>query len=443
MEPLFELPIAEPGPPGAPARGKPRLARAERQQVEMRLAALDDLLPAEHMARVIWALVEAMDLSAWYAEIQAVEGEAGHPAIDPAILIALWLYATADGIGSARQLDRLCGEHLAYQWLAGGVSVNYHTLADFRVAHAAALDDLLTRHVAALMAEGLVSLERTAQDGIRVRASAGKGSYRRGERLEQFQAEAQARVEQLKAQAQNEPDQRSARQAAAQARAAREKLARVQQTLAELASQTQSQAKNHQKKSARRAPRASTTDPQAHIMKMPDNGFRPAYNGQVVVDTGSGIIVGVDVINQTDKGQVSPMVEQLQIDYGRRPAEHLVDGGFVTHADLERVAAKQVIVYAPLPKPGTPDQDPTQPRESDGPGVRAWRERMPTEAAKVIYKLRGQTVEWANAGLRQHGLYQLRVRGLVKARAVLVWLALLHNLVCGQRLRAQAAGTQA
>jgi len=210
MEPLFELPIAEPGPPGAPARGKPRLARAERQQVEMRLAALDDLLPAEHVARVIWALVEAMDLSAWYAEIQAVEGEAGHPAIDPAILIALWLYATADGIGSARQLDRLCGEHLAYQWLAGGVSVNYHTLADFRVAHAAALDDLLTRHVAALMAEGLVSLERTAQDGIRVRASAGKGSYRRGERLEQFQAEAQARVEQLKAQAQNEPDQRSA-----------------------------------------------------------------------------------------------------------------------------------------------------------------------------------------------------------------------------------------
>jgi transposase len=441
MEPLFDLPAPEPSAARVP--GKPRLARAERQQVEMRLAALDELLPVEHLARVIWALVAQMDLSAWYADIQAVEGEAGHPAIDPAILIAVWLYATADGIGSARQVDRLCREHLAYEWLVGGVSVNYHTLSDFRMAHAEALDGLLTRHVAVLMAEGLVSLVRTAQDGIRVRASAGKGSFRRQERLEQFQAEAQARVEQLKAQAQADPDERQPRQAAAQARAARQTLARVQQTLDELSSLAQSQTKSHKKKSARRAPRASTTDPEARIMKMPDNGFRPAYNGQVVVDTGSGIIVGVDVINQTDKGQVSPMVEQVQARYGRRPAEHLVDGGFVAHADIERVAANQVVVYAPLPEPWAPDQDPTQPRESDGPGVRAWRERMQTEAVKVIYKLRGQTVEWANAGLRQHGLYQVRVRGLAKARSVLVWLALLHNLVCGQRLRAQAAGTQA
>jgi transposase len=441
MEPLFDLPAPEPS--AARVAGKPRLARAERQQVEMRLAALDDLLAPEHLARVIWALVAQMDLSAWYADIQAVEGEAGHPAIDPAILIAVWLYATADGVGSARQLDRLCGEHVAYQWLVGGVSVNYHTLADFRVAHAAALDDLLTRHVAALMAEGLVSLERTAQDGIRVRASAGKGSFRRQERLEQFQAEAQTRVEQLKAQAPGDPGERSPRQVAAQDRAAREKLARIQKALVELNDAAQAKTKSHTKPSQRKAPRASTTDPQAHIMKMPDDGFRPAYNGQVVVDTGSGIIVGVDVINQTDKGQISPMVEQLQTDYGRGPKEHLVDGGFVAHADIEQVAADQVVVYAPLSKPWAPDQDPTQPRESDGPGVRAWRERMQTEAAKAIYKLRGQTVEWANAGLRQHGLYQLRVRGLAKARSVLVWLALLHNLVCGQRLRAPAAGTQA
>lgn len=443
MEPLFDLPAPEPEPNVAPARGKPRLARAQRQQVEMRLAALDDLLAPEHLARVIWALVAQMDLSAWYADIQAVEGEAGHPAIDPAILIALWLYATADGVGSARQLDRLCREHLAYQWLVGGVSVNYHTLADFRVAHATALDGLLTHHVAALMAEGLVSLDRTAQDGIRVRASAGKGSFRRKERLEQFQAEAQARVEQLKAQAQADEDQRTPRQAAAQARAARERLARVQQALGELTTLAQAKAKSHKKKSALQAPRSSTTDPQARIMKMADKGFRPAYNGQVVVDTGSSVIVGVDVINQVDQGQISPMVEQLQARYGQRPDEHLVDGGFVAHADIEMAATVQVDVYAPLPTRRTPDQEPTQPRASDGPGVRAWRERMQTEAAKLVYKLRAQTVEWANAGLRQHGLHQFRVRGRPKTRTVLVWFALLHNLLCGQRLRAQAAGAQA
>lgn len=443
MEPLFDLPAPEPEPSVGAARGKPRLARAQRQQVGMRLAALDDLLPPEHLARVIWALVEQMDLSAWYADIQAVEGEAGHPAIDPAILIALWLYATADGVGSARQLDRLCGEHLAYQWLAGDVSVNYHTLADFRVAHMAAVDGLLTQHVAALMAEGLVSLDRTAQDGIRVRASAGKGSFRRKERLQQFQAAAQARVEQLQAQARDDEDPRTPRQAAAQARAARERLARVQQSLGEISNLAQAQAKSHKKKSARLAPRSSTTDPDARIMKMAENGFRPAYNGQVAVDTGSGIIVGVNVINEIDKGQVSPMVEQLQACYGKRPSEHLVDGGFVAHADIELAAAVQVDVYAPLPAPSTPAQDPTQSRAHDGPGVNAWRARMQTAAAKLVYQLRGQTVEWANAGLRQHGLQQFRVRGRSKTRTVLVWYALLHNLLCGQRLRAKAAGAQA
>ncbi len=443
MEPLFDLPAPELEPSVTRVPGKPRLARAQRQQVEMRLAALGDLLAPEHLARVIWALVAQMDLSAWYTGIQAVEGEAGHPAIDPAILIALWLYATADGVGSARQLDRLCGEHLAYQWLCGGVSVNYHTLADFRVAHATALDGLLKRHVAALMAEGLVSLDQTAQDGIRVRASAGKGSFRRKERLEQFQAEAQARVEQLKAKAQADDDQRTPRQAAAQARAARERLARVQQSLDEMTTMAQSQANSHKKKSERRAPRSSTTDPQARIMKMPDGGFRAAYNGQVAVDTSSGIIVGVDVINQIDKGQISPMIKQLQASYGRRPGKHLVDGGFVAHADIEQAAADQVVVYAPLPEPYTPDADPTQPRESDGPGVRAWRERMQTEAAKLVYKLRAQTVEWANAGLRQHGLYQLRVRGRAKAKTILAWFALIHNLLCGQRLRAKPAGARA
>lgn len=438
-EPLFELPAAETPAERRVGGGKPRVERPNRMQVAMHLAALDDLLPAEHLARVIWGMVEQLDLSPFYAQIQAVEGEAGRPAIDPAVLFALWLFATAEGVGSARALDRLCREHIAYQWLCGGVSVNYHTLADFRVAHERELDGLLTQHVAALMAEGLVSLERTAQDGVRVRASAGSGSFRRRERLEQFQAEAQAQVEQLKTQAQAPDAARSAGQQAAQVRAARERLERVQAALHELGELEQRKAQDHKKKAERKAPRVSTTDPQARITKMADGGFRPAYNGQLAVDTGSSVIVGVEVINQVDQGQVSPMVEQLQARYGQRPGEHLVDGGFATHPDLETTAAQGVEVYAPVPASRVKDQDPTQPRPSDGPGVRAWRERMQTEAAKRIYKLRAQTVEWANAGLRQRGLQQFGVRGQDKARAVLLWLALIHNLLRMVSLRARRA----
>ena len=436
MQPLFDLPAPEPVPSATPGSGKPRLARAQRTQVEMRLAALDDLLPPDHLARVIWGLIEQIDLSAFYAPIRAVEGQAGHPAIDPAILIALWLYATAEGVGSARALDRLCTEHIAYQWLCGGVSVNYHTLADFRVAHERALDECLTQHVAALMAEGLISLERTAQDGVRIRASAGSGSFRRRERLEQFQTEAQARVEQLKAQAQADGDLRSPRQQAAQERAGRERLERVQQAVREMGELEQRRAKDHQKKSERKPPRVSTTDPEARVMKMPNGGYQPAYNGQLAVETGSGVIVGVDVTAQVDQGQIGPMLDQLAERYAEQPNEHLVDGGFVAHSDIETAADQGVAVYAPLPAPRAQDQDPTQPRVTDGPGVRAWRERMQTEAAKTIYKLRAQTVEWANAGLRQRGLYQFEVRGRQKVRAVLLWFALLHNLLRSVQLRA-------
>ena len=437
-ETLFELP--EPVEQKAPQpKGKPRLVRPNRGQVEMRMAALDDLLPAEHLARVIWSMVEQLDLSAFYDQVQAVEGEPGRPPTDPAVLFGLWLYATADGEGSARELDRLCGEHVAYQWLCGGVPVNYHTLADFRVAHEVELDALLTQHVAALMAEGLVSLDRTAQDGIRVRANAGKSSFRRRERLEGFRAAAQARVDSLKEPAGADAPSRTARQQAAQARAARERLERLNQALEELKAVEATKAKSHKSAAEQKPARASTTDPQARVMKMPDGGSRPAYNGQLAVDTASGVIVGVDVINQIDQGQMDPMVEQLQARYGRVPSEHLVDGGFATYADLEALAAKGVAVYAPLPAPGRNHQDPTEPRASDGPGVGDWRSRMQTEAAKLIYKLRCQTIEWANAGVRQRGLYQFGVRGQRKAKAVLLWLALIHNLLVGRRLQAQTA----
>ena len=242
---------------------------------------------------------------------------------------------------------------------------------------------------------------------------------------------------QLKIQAQAEEDARGPRQQAAQERAARERLERVQEALREMEAMEKRKAKDHKKRQQRKAPRASITDPEARIMKMGDGGYRPAYNGQLAVDTGSGVIVGVAIINVLDQGQVSPMIEQIQDRYGCRPDQHLVDGGFVAHPDLETVAAHGVAVYAPLPLPRAKDQDPTQPRASDGPGVCAWRARMQTEAAKVIYKLRAQTIEWANAGVRQRGLYQFRVRGQQKARAVLLWLALIHNLLVGVRLKGQ------
>ena len=178
-----------------------RYETANRTQIELQPCDLEALLPPGHAARLVWRFVEGLDLSAFYATIRAREGRAGRPAIDPKILIALWLYATMDGVGSAREVDRLCYSHDAYRWVRGGVSVNYHTLSDFRVAHQGALDDLLTQSIAVLLHRGIVTMARVAQDGTRVRGSAGAGSFRRGETLQTCLRLARKQVERMHRQA--------------------------------------------------------------------------------------------------------------------------------------------------------------------------------------------------------------------------------------------------
>lgn len=270
MLPGFESRTAMAAPEPAPA--PPRILEANRTQVLLRPTDLESLLPADHPARALWACAERLDLTAFYAPIAAVEGVAGRPAIDPKILLALWLYATSEGVGSAREVARLCEAHDAYRWICGGVHVNYHTLSDFRVAHQAALDAVLTETLAVLLKEGLITLTRVAQDGTRIRASAGAASFRRETSLHRCLMEAEAQVRRCAAEDDATVATRTARQAAAQARAARERQARVAQALAQLPAVRAAK----KTPAARAEARVSTTDPEARVMKMADGGFRPA-----------------------------------------------------------------------------------------------------------------------------------------------------------------------
>src|ERR1700716_536723 len=203
-EQLFEdLPEQE--RPQVEARGAPRLRVPERNQIAMQVAALDDLISEDHPVRSVWAFVEGLDLSALHDVIKAREGQPGHPPAAPELMMALWLWATVDGVGSARQLDRLCRDRSVYRWLSGGVSMNYRSLSDFRIAHIAVLDQLLARGVASLVEAGLVSLDVLSQDGLRVRASAGASSFRRRKRLEELRNAAQDRVARLRAELEADP----------------------------------------------------------------------------------------------------------------------------------------------------------------------------------------------------------------------------------------------
>jgi transposase len=423
----------------------PRLRRPERTQGEMRTDSLDQLLPPDHVVRVVWDYVSNVDVTPLLAQIKAVPGHVGRDATDPRLLLALWLYATIDGVGSAHALDRLCREHLAYQWLCGGVSLNHHTLSDFRSQHTAFLDQLLTDSVATLLHEGLVELKRVAQDGMRVRASAGASSFRREKSLRKCLAEADAQVQALKNQLDESSQAATSRQQAARQRAARERQERLQKALAEreklLATRTQQKKEKGVKFEAEEL-RASTTDPEARRMKMPDGGTRPGYNVQFATTTESGIIVGVDVTNSgSDGGQLPPMLEQIEQRFEQRPEQALVDGGFTTLDAVETAEAKQVQVIGPVKNTASKiakGEDPYQPRAKDGPGVAAWRQRMGTPEAPTLYRLRAQTAEWVNAGARQRGLYQVTVRGRQKVLAVALLHALVHNLLRAAALRRAA-----
>jgi transposase len=406
------------------ADAPPRYETANRDQIELQPCDLESLLPPGHAARLVWRFVEGLDLSAFYATIRAREGRAGRTPIDPKILVALWRYATMDGVGSAREVDRLCYRHDAYRWLRGGVSVNYHTLSDFRVQHQAALDDLLTQSVTALRHGGVLTMARVAHDGTRVRGSAGAGSFRRGATLQDCLRQARQQVERT---AQQRDASVSAGEAAAQRRAATERLARVEDALAQLPAVQAT--KDRQPRPRATEARVSTTDPDARVMKMADGGFRPAYNVQLATDVDSRAIVGVAVTNLgSDRSSLVPMLRQVRARTGRTPAAALVDGGCLTRETVTTAAALHVDVYAPLStRHGGATVTPTR---TDSPALREWRTRMGTPEAQQIYRSRAATAEWVNADARTHRtLAAIPVRGLTKVHSWALWIALAHNMM--------------
>ena len=438
---------------------KPRLRMAERRQVELRAICLDDLVPTDHRVRMVWTFVEGLDVSALVAAVKAVEGRPGHPPADPRILLALWLYATADGVGSARELARLCDEHIAYQWLCGGVGMNAKTLADFRVGHGEVLERLLVDSFTALVRAGVASLDRVAQDGMRVRAAAGAASFRRQATLQECRRQAEAAVRDLRAELERDPATASRRQAAARQRAAADRERRVREALAvteDLRAEEAEKARKATERAAEAAreepagaappgkrvkdkrpkePRGSTTDPQARVMKMADGGFRPAYNVQFACDTTSGAIAKVSVDNVgSDMGKMAPMSDALAEAYDHRPAQHLADGGFAKLDDIRALAQAGVETFVPVPTPRNPNRDRYEPLPDDPAEIAAWRTRMNTDAAKAIYKERAASVECANAQARNKGLIQFPVRGLEAVKAVALWHALTQNMFCSWRL---------
>jgi transposase len=445
---------------------------------------LDQLIGQNHLARKVWAFVLTRDLSLLYADVGSRLHVAGRTAKDPSVLLALWLYALLVGVTSARELQGMCAEDLPCRWILGGLSINHHSLSTFLVKNQAFLDDLLNSIVDELVKDEKISLDRIAIDGVRVRASAGADTFRREKTINEELAEAKQEQKKLKERLSQLPveerpsqlvanpsskeqpeedqaavsvEQESPQEQECQEVTAREKSQatkpaakqemekqeekkptlrenaaqlRSAEELIERVGEAQERLKELQEKKEKPADkekvRVSTTDPDATVMKMADGGFRPAYNLGFATTCVGKVITEVFIDQRgSDRGLLGKVVDEIEEE--KKPKEVLVDGGYVVKEDIEKLEKKEIKVYAPVPG-AKKEPEKMLPEKGDSESIKGWKTRMSSEEGKEIYKLRGETAEFANADMRNHGMQRLLVRGLKKVTMMAYWFAITFNL---------------
>ena len=337
----------------------PRLASIDRRQLVLRTVDVERLIDEDHRARSIWELIGRLDLSLYHAQIEAVEGHAGRDHTDPQLLISLWLYAYSQGIGSAREVARQCEFEPGFQWLCGLHAISHRTLSGFRSENKAALDDLFVQVLGMLSAEGLITLERVTLDGTKIKANAGGNTFRRKEKLQAHLELAREQVRILNAESEQEAST-AKRQAAARRRAARQRASRLEAAVREV--ERLQQEKKHDRKDF--VARASSTDPDAHVMRNGEGGTVPSYNVQLLTDTTHGMVVNVEATTDAiDYRQLTPALERCVTTLGQTPRQIVADGDYTNHASVQAAAECGVDFYGSW-------QDSWKPVEYDACGRR-------------------------------------------------------------------------
>ena len=429
-----------------------RVIGPDRAQLRWEIVDLDSQLPEDHRARLVWSFVEGLDLSEFYDCIKARDAVAGRPATDPQVVLAVWLYATLEGVGSARAIDRLCQQHAAYRWLCGGAPINHDLLASFRRDHAARLDRLLTQSLTGLIAAKLISLEEVAIDGTKARACAGRGSMSQGKRLQRIEKAVAERVAALKSELDQdpaEPERRRKKRALQAAEERARRVGRAQQKLAELVEEQAERAKTHAKEEAEKGePSVSVSDPEARLMRLADGAVAPAWNVQVA--TAEGFIVAIDPTDRRkDSGLAPDLVKSIAERCGRVPQRVLADTTAMSREDIIKLAERHpdLAVYSP-PAPVRDDVTAATLRQRrwrrrrEPAAVQTWRARMASEEGKEIYRRRKLT-ERAHGIMKNRGLSRFLVHGRDKVRAVCLLQALALNLSWANTLRRRIAAAAA
>lgn len=322
---------------------RPKYIPVDRDQLFMAPVDVEALIPADHRARAVWELAGQLDFSDWEEGIESREGAAGRPCFPPRLLTSIWVYGYSIGIASARALSRMTSWEPGLRWLTGCREINAHTLSDFRVDDQQRLDRLFTQLLAALLREGLIDLQIVTQDGTKVEAKASSQSMHRRETLRTELEAARRHMEEMDRQARADEAQ-DERKMAAQKRAARERVNRLENALREL-----------QKVAAEKPPgkrdevRVSSSEPEARKMLHADGSWKPSHNVQVTTDGKEKVIVGIAVTQDgNDTQQLLPAVAAIEKRMGDKPDCVLADGGYVSRDNVEGMTEAEIELIAPL-----------------------------------------------------------------------------------------------
>jgi hypothetical protein len=450
----------------------------DRSQLEWEVLDLERLIGADHAARIIWEVAGGLPLSKFEEGQKSLAGSAGRPCWPARLLVSIWVYGYSMGVASARALERMMSHEPGLRWLAANQTVNHHTLADFRVGHATALEQLFI--------------------------VAGSGSFHRKTTLQARLNKARKVVRELDRRAAEEPESMERQREAAQRRAGKEAVERAQAALAQIQRlEASTPAREHA------GLRASSSEAETRKMKQGDGGIGPSYNVQVSTEPRSRMIVGIGLTTAAnDTQELMASLERAERNSGHKPARVIADGGYATRSNVEQTTAQGIALIAPWKDDASrgagaqalhgidPDfapsvfrahrggktlqcpagktlvmierkihhglpQDVFQAKPSDcrrcrlrqsccgnrggprrvervveSPAMKQYLARMKQPATKALYRTRAEIAEfphlWAKAMKKWR---RFSVRGLVKAGMEALWVALAYNLTQWIRIR--------
>jgi len=440
----------------------------DRDQQYLLPPSMHDWLPEGDLAYFIVDVVEVLDLSEIYAYYERdpktgrPKASSGQPAFHPKVMVALLLYAYANGTPGSRRIAKLCERDIGYRIVSADQQPDFRTISEFRRIHLNALRRLFVQVLHLAREAGLVRLGHVALDGTKVKANASRHAAMSYARMQEAEKRYEQEIDELLAQAEAADAEEDARygkgrrgdELSAELRFRETRLAKIREAKAALEEAAMEKARAEGKVDEHDEPippkrgrppktppgvpkpkdQRNFTDPESRIMKMASKAFDQAYNCQVAVDTEAQIIVAADVTDApNDKEQVEPMVGQIEENLGKRPRQLSADSGYYSEANVTRLRENGIDDYVCPNRLKHSDDPPPPPRgriPKDLSFIDRVRRKLRTKAGQAAYGLRKQTVEPVFGQIKGgRGLRQFLLRGREKVRGEWSLWCTTHNLL--------------